>query len=208
MKKKILAVVLAVVILAVAAVGATLAWLMSTTQKITNTFTIGKVAITLTETDVDEDGVPGNQYQLIPGATYLKDPTITVAAKSEECYVFVKVEETGTEGNDALVYDIRTGTGAGEWTALDGVDGVYYQVVTKSESDTTLYVLTGSETNANGEISINGDLTNEDITNMGENTPELSFTAYAIQKANIETPADAWAEFFPAEPETTEAAAE
>ncbi|MBR5547710.1 MAG: SipW-dependent-type signal peptide-containing protein [Clostridia bacterium] len=75
-------------------VGLTVAYLTDETELVKNTFTVGKVAITLDETDVDEYGVKDgdtrvitNDYKLMPGHTYTKDPTVHVAADSEESYV-------------------------------------------------------------------------------------------------------------------------
>lgn len=86
------------VLLVCLSVGATLAYLTSTTQVVTNTFTVGNVTIDLDETDVtvygdkDTDArVKANEYKLIPGHSYTKDPTIHVAAGSEKCWLFVKV---------------------------------------------------------------------------------------------------------------------
>lgn len=70
---------------------------------VTNTFTVGNVDIELDEADVKPDGtyekehddrVKANEYHLIPGHTYIKDPTVTVKAGSEDAYVrmLVKVE--------------------------------------------------------------------------------------------------------------------
>lgn len=68
---------------------------------VTNTFTVGNVDIELDEADVKPDGtldtgdrVVGNEYHLIPGHTYIKDPTVTVKKGSEDSYVrmLVKVE--------------------------------------------------------------------------------------------------------------------
>lgn len=83
----------AVLILAASALG-TLAYLTSQ-DTVTNTFTVGKVAILLDETAVTPDGKPidgadrvrENNYHLIPGNTYIKDPTMTVVKGSEESYV-------------------------------------------------------------------------------------------------------------------------
>lgn len=56
--------------------------------------------------------VTENEYKLVPGKSYLKDPTVTVAAGSEESYVRVKVTFTNytalqalaTEGSYANVF--------------------------------------------------------------------------------------------------------
>lgn len=110
------------VLLVSLSVGATLAYLTSTTKEVNNTFTVGHVTITLDEGDVweaaDEDvakkkdgslvteedlgkhkdtGVPRvqtNNYDLFPGHTYDKDPIIHVDAKSEDCYVVAKIVVT------------------------------------------------------------------------------------------------------------------
>ena len=86
MKKRTLALILALVLVFGAAVGGTIAYLTDTTDPVTNTFTVGKVDITLTETfntDTDNDGTNDAwKAQLIPGTTYAKDPVVTVTANS------------------------------------------------------------------------------------------------------------------------------
>ena len=87
---KALTLVLCAVLLVCASVMGTLAYLKSTTDVVKNTFTVGKVAIKLDEADVDEygkkiadaDRVTANEYKLLPGHTYNKDPMVTVLANS------------------------------------------------------------------------------------------------------------------------------
>ena len=55
--RRILLTVCSAALLVCVTVGATVAYLTSTTGPVTNTFTVGKVAITLDEADVDVDGV-------------------------------------------------------------------------------------------------------------------------------------------------------
>lgn len=93
MKKKIVIIVSIVAVFSIS-VCATLAFLTDE-EKSLNTFTVGKVNIVLKETDVDELGVPiegaepvtENEYHLLPGKTYVKDPTITIEKGSEESYI-------------------------------------------------------------------------------------------------------------------------
>jgi len=76
-------------------IGATLAYLTDT-ETVQNTFTVGNVQIDLNETDVDNDGsTKGNDYHLVPGQTYVKDPTVTIKANSEPSYVrmFVTIQD-------------------------------------------------------------------------------------------------------------------
>ena len=87
--KKLTALVLSAVLLVAATVAGTLAWFTDTTATITNTFTVGKVDINLAETT-------GSDYKMIPGKVHAKNPTVTVTADSEDCYLFVKIENLQT----------------------------------------------------------------------------------------------------------------
>ena len=92
--KKALLMTLCAVLLIVASVMGTVAYLTSS-DTVTNTFTVGNVKITLDEAQVDEYGVAAspavrvaaNTYKLLPGHEYTKDPTVTVVKGSEESYV-------------------------------------------------------------------------------------------------------------------------
>ena len=95
--RKILAMAACAILLVCISVGATVAYLTST-DEVKNTFTVGSVAITLDETDVTVDGVKDtsarvqeNEYKLMPGHSYIKDPTVHFAAGSEASWLFVKV---------------------------------------------------------------------------------------------------------------------
>ena len=92
-KSKALLLTLCAVLLVAASVLGTMAYLTST-AKVENTFTIGKVEITLDETDVTNPNGPrvtANSYKLMPGRTYTKDPTVTVLNGSDAAYVRMKV---------------------------------------------------------------------------------------------------------------------
>ena len=98
MKKRTVALVLAIVLVFAVAVGGTVAYLTSTAS-VENTFTVGSVKINLDEAKVTPDGAPvegadrvmANDYKLMPGHTYTKDPTVTVLEGSEDSYVRMKV---------------------------------------------------------------------------------------------------------------------
>lgn len=92
-KSKALLLTLCAVLLIAASVLGTMAYLTST-DTVTNTFTVGKVEIKLDETDVTNptgSRVQANSYKLMPGTTYTKDPTVTVLKGSEASYVRMKV---------------------------------------------------------------------------------------------------------------------
>ena len=121
MKKKMLTAALltvAAITLVVTTVFITVAYLTSKAE-VTNTFTVGNITLSLYESDVDSDGkaLPdndkihgsmkdsiGNQYHLIPGKTYAKDPTIYLDAKSDNSYLFVKAQ------NDIRSIEIKNPT--------------------------------------------------------------------------------------------------
>ena len=93
-KKSLLLVLCAVLIVAASVLG-TLAYLTDQ-ETVTNTFTVGQVQIDLNETDVDnDDNTKANDYHLLPGQTYTKDPTVTIKANSEPSFVrmFVTVQD-------------------------------------------------------------------------------------------------------------------
>lgn len=96
-KKKTLLIIVCVCLLVTSSIIGSFAYLMDQ-DKATNTFTVGQVHIQLDETDVKTDGskdtdarVDGNEYHLLPGHTYIKDPMVTVKANSEDSYVRMKI---------------------------------------------------------------------------------------------------------------------
>ena len=93
--KKILLCCVCVAAIVGGTVLATLAYLTDTSEAV-NTFTVGNVDIEVDEEKVNPDGTPTeedddrvqeNNYHLLPGQTYLKDPTMTVKAGGEDSYV-------------------------------------------------------------------------------------------------------------------------
>ena len=177
MKKKTLALVLALTLLVAGVVGGTLAWLTDQTAEVKNTFTVGDINIGLTETTTD--------YKMVPGNAIAKDPTVTVKANSEACWLFVKVTES--ENLDTFItYAIADG-----WTALPGVDGVYYREVPASAADQTFSVL------ADDAVTVKSDVTRTMLETAKTDAPTLTFQAYAVQKDNVASASDAWAKVNP-----------
>ena len=171
-------------------VGATLAWLTDSTQKITNTFTVGDINISLTETGTT--GITGTNdqsksYKMIPGKTETKDPTVTVEAGSEACWVFVKVEKTANF-DTFMEYSINPA-----WTELDGYEGVYY--IDQSELTATDAKEVKYPVLVNNEVKVKSNVTKEMMEALTDETnPNISFKAYAVQKYGFENASDAWEE--------------
>lgn len=192
--KKVLAMLLAVLMIVTATVAGTVAWLQDTTTEVKNTFTEGKVDITLDEGKVDETGkfedggttrVTTNDYKMIPGNEYDKDPTVTVENDSEDCYLFVKFEE-GTAAT--YIQYTSTLTETNGWTQGDGTNipsNVWYRTVLKSAGTKSWKLL------QNDKITINSTAVTKDTMDEAIDS-ELKWTAYAIQLANTGTAAEAW----------------
>ncbi len=187
MKKSIALVMMAVLLVAASVMG-TLAFLTSH-DEVVNTFTVGKVAITLDEAKVNEYGeadtpasrVKENTYKLIPGHKYTKDPTVHFAAGSEASWLFVKVENgiADIEADTKIAAQIT----ANGWLALDGVTGVYYKQVAANATAAAMdYPVFGS-------FKLKGDA---EVKNY--ETAKVTVTAYAIQADGFDTAAAAWAE--------------
>lgn len=187
MKKKSLALVLALAMIVVCVVGGTLAWLTAKTSDVKNTFTTSDVSITLEETK----GGNNKEFKMIPGYTIAKDPKVTVLAGSEKCYLFVKVDKSANF-DSFMTYDMATG-----WTQLkdasnNDVPGVFYREVDTDQMGTPISVL------KNDQVTVSGDVTKTMLNELTVNTyPTLTFTAYACQFNNSNgtsfTPAQAWA---------------
>ncbi len=98
LSKKVVAMAGCAVLLISGTVAGTMAY-FTDTDAVANTFTVGKVEIILDEQNVDEDKITvdskeitperdkSNDYKLIPGGTYVKDPTVHVEQNSEPSYV-------------------------------------------------------------------------------------------------------------------------
>lgn len=83
-KKRFVAILLCVTLVALAAIGATFAYLTDT-KTVDNTFTMGNVAIKLDETNVNDptgDRVTSNAYNVYPGAVVTKDPIVHNTGKN------------------------------------------------------------------------------------------------------------------------------
>lgn len=83
-KKRFVAILLCVTLVALAAIGATFAYLTDT-KTVDNTFTMGNVAIKLDETNVNDpegDRVTRNTYNVYPGAVVTKDPIVHNTGKN------------------------------------------------------------------------------------------------------------------------------
>lgn len=193
---KTVAILLALVLAIGCAVGGTLAWLISQTDPVVNTFTYGNINIDLYEHEYNasESNLGKNKvtkvdnYKIIPGVDLPKDPTVEVKANSEACWLFVKVKEenwptfTDADKTKKVSYHIADG-----WAALDSQPGVYYRQVDADDKAQEFPVL------KDNTVTVRDTLTKDEVDQLKGKKPTLTFTAYAVQRDGIEDAAAAWA---------------
>jgi len=192
-RKRLLGLLACAAVLVIGTVGATMAY-FTDTEKATNTFTVGKVGITLDETDVDDstpdkDRDTANEYKLIPGSTYVKDPTVLVDKDSDECWLFVTVNAdnriTSIEEEGKSIAEQMKANG---WIKLEnitheGVQVYAYEDKVKAEDEKVVF----------RSITIDGDKANNDeMDAIQESLTQIIVKAYAIQAAGFDTAKDAW----------------
>lgn len=203
--RNVLLIVSMMLVVAMASIGGTLAWLTAESGAVVNTFTAGDINITLQEHDYDpatntidtsasaSTVMTNTDYKVVPGVAMPKDPYVTVKAGSEACWLFVKVVEENWNTN--LTYDFDNGTTTNvpsgatsvNWTPLDGVNGVYYIQVPAANEDLNYNILKNAKVNASSE------LTKSVLSGFTTAAPKLTFTAYACQSAEVGTAEAAWA---------------
>lgn len=208
MKKKILVACLCVALAVLTVAGTTLAYLTSQ-QTVTNTFTVGNVKITMDEKDVDNDtntadnvNINGeqrdkaNSYKLMPGQTYTKDPIIRVDANSEDCYLFVTVDNQifsiEATGNTTVAAQMA----ANGWQAVAGQANLYVYVGTTAGASDPLAVAGGSNVTVFEKIVVSDDATNDSLEAVKDNT--IVVNAYAVQEEGFtnKPAADIWGATF------------
>lgn len=180
--KKVLVTLLAAVLLVGCTIGGTLAWLSASTDQVENTFTVGEIKITLTETfnTKSSDSLSSNDKwvgKIVPGGKESKDPKITVQAGSEKCYVYALVENNMKIDNDIVVVpNIDTA----KWivVATNGNKTLYRYatIVDASSDDVPCQVFT--------EVSYDGEkITETNIATLAQYT--ITVDAFAHQYDNI-----------------------
>lgn len=207
--KKAMLMTLCAIILVVATVFGTMAYLTST-DEVVNTFTVGNVAIKLDEAKANTDGslvegadrVKANSYKLLPGHTYNKDPMVTLLAGSETSYVKMTVTVNNADKLDAIfapdganLREIFGGYDDSTWIAKGSTTDAannrtyefwYKDVVSAGAADVALDALFDS-------ITVPGTITKEQLATIEGLT--ITVNAYAIQADGFANADAAWAEF-------------
>lgn len=209
-RSKALLLTLCAVLLVTASVLGTMAYLTST-DEVTNTFTVGQVKIKLDEAKANPDGslvanadrVKANEYKLLPGHTYNKDPMVTVLSGSESSYVKMTVTFSKANELDAIfapggadLTSIFNGYDAAKWIAKGNTKDAtantrtyefwYKETVGAPTADVALDALFDS-------ITVPGTITNEQLATIEGMT--ITVNAYAVQADGFANAEAAWAAF-------------
>jgi len=217
MKKTTKALLMAVcaIALVVASVMGTLAYLTAQ-DTVENTFTVGKVQMTLDELDVDEYGVAdngdarvqANEYKLIPNKQYIKDPTLHIGAESEDCYVFVEITNTIAAIECDCAGSVHSGCktiaqqlAANGWTLVDGETNVYFHNAVASANDNIVvfenFAIDGDSVGYSSDpgATTDGELVADADKNLKDYDvdEEVIVVAYAVQKEGFANANAAWA---------------
>ena len=208
--KKTLTVIIALVLVVVMSVAGTVAYLTSS-DTVTNTFTVGNVQIKLDEAKANPDGslvanadrVKANSYKLLPGHTYNKDPMVTVLKGSESSYIKMTVTFTKADELDAIfapngadMTSIFNGYDPDNWIYKGNTEDAtantrtyefwYKEAVGAPTADVALDALFDS-------ITVPGSITNEQLKTIEGMT--ITVNAYAIQADGFTDAADAWSKY-------------
>ena len=183
--------IVSVVLLTCGMIGGTMAWMYVKTEPVNNTFIYGDIDLKLTETDTqidNDDNRNTNAYIFAETEgdgdgenAIAKDPAVIIGGGSENCWIFVEIEESANF-SEFFTYELADG-----WTALPDA-GVYFREVTASAEAQSFYILAANAVYAKGA------LTQSALDSLDEDSyPTLSFKAYAVQKdSSIEDAAAAW----------------
>ena len=195
-RKKILALTVCAMVLITGSVLGTMAWLTAETDEVVNTFTYGNINIDLNEHLYDpgqnalgeELTKSADNYLIIPGIDLPKDPFVTVKAGSEDCYLFVKVEESEGFAEGKVTYAVDESWAKGDGTKIPA--NVYYRQVSQPADDVSYNVL------KDNKIFVSENLTKDEVKEMQQSQvrPTLKFTAYAIQAEGIDSAETAWSQ--------------
>lgn len=163
------------------AAGGTIAWLIGESRPVVNTFSYGHIAVNVTETDTNDgdDNPLTNHYHMTPGGAITKDPVVTIAAGSEDAWLFVEMDQSANFG-DFMTYAMD-----GAWTPLEGVPNVYWLESRQADIDQHFPVL------LDDTVHVRPEVTSAMLSAMTA-SPTLTVTAYAVQRQEIDTALEAW----------------
>lgn len=193
--RKFLLILSSALLLVSLTVGATVAYLTDT-DSVVNTFTVGKVGLSMDEADVNEYGdliytdeaktilaerVTANEYKLIPGHTYVKDPTIYIDSTSEDGWLFVKIDNQIADIEDQS-WTIAAQMAQKGFKPIAEGSNVYAWDYVATKANTSIVVFE--------KFKIDGNVKNAALAEYQGKS--VSVTAYMVQKDGFDNAKAAW----------------
>jgi predicted ribosomally synthesized peptide with SipW-like signal peptide len=202
MKKKVILLSVAALMVAALAVGGTLAYLTDT-ETVTNTFTIGDVEGVISENgdpdEQDDDGdnlfvdwddedgnVANDAEDIAPGQKVQKAPVVTNTGVND---AYVRLTITGADDGTGTEYftivGLNDGTTDDKWTI--GTDGKYYynSAITTDESTTALFTAVQLKpwvvSGPIPPVEVLAELIQANYLGENVNTPQKAFALYDNQ---------------------------
>lgn len=200
---KPLLIVLAMILVCVTSVFATIAYLTSDTEVVSNTFTVGNVEIDIREsninedpTDPDDDYIYGGESQtyedIVPNQTYAKDPTVIVKAGSEPSYVRMFVTITKSAAFDEVFAD--NNLNLADLFEYNATNWEYKNNVEDTAADTRTYEFWYKDVTVEGaeyalpalftQVKVPGVLSNAELATLSGF--QINIRAEAIQEAGFD----------------------
>lgn len=198
MNKKLIVATAACAALLIGSISTSLAWLLDSSEQVVNVFNTSTIGVSL-----DEDE---SVFDMVPGWTIDKDPVVTVADNSEDCYVFIKINESigadirlSSESNALTFSDYIDYAVADGWTPLESklaaeateveraaVKGVYYREVMSADYEKSFNILGASGDDApTYDIKNTPDDTSDDVPYAWEENMVLTKPTVTKQMMDV-----------------------
>lgn len=206
MKKINVFVFFAVILCFSLTIAGTLAWLFFRSDLVENTFTVGNIQFSLSQSEGAEESPTEieRNFTILPGRAIALDPVVTVLSNSEACYLFVsaKEENNTVSGMDGKIVQWTVDNGSDphkEWTPVPGHDGYWYREVPRvpdtDQDGERFYILTSNSDYEKGFVVFNKMITEDIMQELRfgiRPEPTLTFVAAAVQMAHVDSVSDAW----------------
>lgn len=180
--RNVLLIVSMMLLVAMASVGVTVAWLTDTTTEIVNTFSPSNIGISLTETSAKE-------FHLVPGVEYTKNPIVAVDTTKTDVDIYLFVEFNEVNNPSTYLDYTSTLTETNGWLQDATLPtNVWYRKVLASDTSAKEWHLLAGDT-----VTVKATLEKDDMP-AATAKPQLTYKAYAIQVSGFATPKLAWDE--------------
>lgn len=174
--KKVFLTAVCLLLILVSSVNATFAFFADGDGSFSS-ISVGQVGIEFK--DEAEGSNAGNK--LLPGVSYAKKPVVRVLEGSEDCWLFIALENGIESIEESGAGSIAARMEENGWLPLDGVEDVYaYEAIVSAGAVLTVF----------DGFTVSGSATAPEIQSCSG--AQIVLTAYAVQAAGFDSAAAAW----------------